>query len=328
MHNITMAAAINEALDLAMSRDDKVILMGEDISDPTGGILQVTKGLSTKYGTDRVRATPIAEQAIIGAAIGSAMAGYKPVAEIMFVDFLPVCLDQIANHAAKLRYMSGGLTTVPITIRAMVGNGGNAAQHSQSLEAILMCVPGIKMVVPSTPADARGLMLSCIDDEDPCLFLEPMDYLFQRGPLDDDPQPIPLGTAKVLREGSDVTLLSWGGALVATNEAADLLAADGISAEVIDIRSLVPLDRQTILRSVSKTRRAAVVHSATRFAGPGAEIASLIHEELFSDLQAPVLRLGALDAPIPHSPSLLADFFPTGASVATAVTKSVNAGAH
>jgi len=323
-----MADAINEALDLALSRDDKVILMGEDIADPTGGILKVTKGLSTKYGTDRVRATPIAEQAIIGAAIGSAMAGYKPVAEIMFVDFLPVCLDQVVNHAAKLRYMSGGLTTVPITIRAMVGNGENAAQHSQSLEAIFMSVPGMKIVVPSTSADARGLMLSCIDDEDPCLFLEPMACLFQRGEVDDDPQPIPLGTANVLREGNDVTFLSWGGALAATNEAADLLAADGISAEVVDLRCLVPLDRQTILRSVGKTRRAVVVHSATRFAGPGAEIAAFIHEELFGDLQAPVLRLGALDAPIPYSPSLLADFFPTGASIAAAVTKSVEAGAH
>jgi pyruvate/2-oxoglutarate/acetoin dehydrogenase E1 component len=328
MRTVTMAAAINEGLDTAMSRDDHVILLGEDIADPAGGVVKITKGLSAKYGRERVLATPIAEQAIVGAAIGASMAGYKPVAEIMFMDFLPVCLDQVVNHAAKLRYMSGGLTTVPITIRALIGNGDNAAQHSQSLEAIFMSVPGLKIVVPSTPADARGLLLSCIADEDPCLFFEPLSLLFKRGEVDDDPVPVPLGQAKVVREGTDITLLAWGGAMTPTLEAAQLLAGEGVNAEVIDVRTLVPLDRKTILSSVKKTRRAAVVHAATRFAGPGAEIAAMITEELFDELRGPVLRFAAPDAPIPYSRSLLTDFFPAGRAIADSAAKAVGAGAN
>jgi pyruvate/2-oxoglutarate/acetoin dehydrogenase E1 component len=315
-------AALNDALDVALGLDPEVVLIGEDIADPIGGVAKVTNGLSTKYGTDRVRATPISEQAIVGAAIGAGLAGMRPVAEIMLMDFLAVCMDQVANHAAKLRYMTGGRTNVPITLRSMVGGGALGAQHSQSLEAWLMTTPGIKVVCPSGPLDAKGLLLSCIFDDDPCFFLESA-RLMRGGEPADVPRGdfrIPLGRAELKRAGDDVTVISWGRLVPEALAAADTLAERGISAEVVDLRSLVPLDLPTVLRSVSKTRRAVVVQAGVQFAGPSAEIASLITEELFGDLAAPVRRLGAPFVPFPAGP-IGAGVVPTAPHIVDAVAE-------
>ncbi|HVX23701.1 MAG TPA: transketolase C-terminal domain-containing protein [Acidimicrobiales bacterium] len=321
--NIT--GAVNTALSAAMARDPKLLVLGEDIADPIGGVWRTFAGLSTTYGTDRVRNTPISEQAIVGAAIGAALAGYRVVADIMFFDFIAVCLDQLANHAAKLRYMSGGVSGVPITVTTTVGSGRFGAQHTQSLEAWLMHTPGVKVVYPTTPEDAAGLMTACIDDDDPCLFIQHSGTLFKKSPkapsegpsAGSAPAPVPLGRADVKRQGTDVSIVAYGVAVRDALRAADALAEDGIAAEVVDLRSLVPLDVDTVLASVAKTRRAVVVHAATRFCGPGAEIAAVIGAELFGDLLAPVRRLGAEYVPVPFAAEL--DPFPSAGSVADAV---------
>ena len=239
---LTFRAAITQALDQAMAADDRVFLMGEDVADSAGGgVFHLTEGLSTKHGDDRVRNTPIAEEGIIGAAVGSAIAGMRPVPEIMFMDFLGVCFDQLSNHAAKLRYMSGGRTPVPMTMRvSMVGGTPIGAQHSQSLEAILMHTPGLKVVFPSTPYDAKGLLMACIEDEDPCVFIEATSLMMKRGPVPTDPYTIPLGKAAIRRAGDDVTIISYGRMMNDVIKAAEELAGDGTSAEVIDLRSLAP----------------------------------------------------------------------------------------
>jgi pyruvate/2-oxoglutarate/acetoin dehydrogenase E1 component len=314
----TLAGALNEAMDVALALDPKVILLGEDVADPAGGVFKVSKGLSSKHGTDRVRATPIAEQAIIGAAIGAALGGHRPIAEVMFFDFITVCLDQVVNHAAKLRYMSGGHTPVPMTIRTTVGSSRFGAQHAQSLEAWFMHTPGINVVFPSTPADARGLLLSAIFGDDPTLFIEHSELLFTaKGPVPDGDVRIPFGVAETRRAGDDVTVIAYGPQVGHALSAADALALEGIRAEVIDLRTLVPLDRNSILASVSRTGRAVVTHDATRTAGVGAEIASLITEELFGDLQAPVARLGGAFVPVPFSTALHS--FPTTEHIIDAV---------
>ena len=318
------AGAMTSALECAMSADDKVIILGEDVADPIGGVFKVTKGLSTKFGTRRVRATPISEQAIIGTAIGLSMAGYRPVAEIMFFDFITVAMDQIVNHAAKLRYMSGGATPAPITIRTTVGGSRFGAQHAQSLEAWFMHTPGIKVVMPSGPRDAKGLLESCIFDDDPCLYIEHMGLAFsitEEVPVGDF--RLPLGKANVIRAGTDMTIISYGPMVRPSLEASATLAADGIDCEVIDLRTLSPLDLDTIFESVTKTRRAAVVHEATRFCGPGAEISSQIHEELFGELLAPVVRLGAAYTPVPFSTALSG--YPTHDTIVAAVQSAVRA---
>ncbi len=309
--------AINDALDVALGGDPTVILMGEDIADPAGGVVKATAGLSTKYGTARVRATPISEQAIVGAAIGAAIAGFKPCAEIMISDFMMVCMDQIANHAAKLRYMSGGRTSVPLTLRMMnAGNVGSfGAQHSQSLEAWVAHIPGLKVVTASTPADAKGLLLSCIHDPDPCIFIEPMRCYFTPGLVPEGDYRVPLGKAAVRRQGKDVTLISYGWGMQEVGAAAEILAKDGIDAEVIDLRSLVPLDLPTVLASVDKTRRCVIMHAGVEFCGFGAELGSRIHEALFDKLAAPVARLGARYTPIPFSKPLEALHFPDAAGI-------------
>lgn len=318
---MTMAVALNSALDHAMDLDDKVIVIGEDVADPAGGVLKVTKGLSTKYGTGRVRATPIAEQAIVGAAIGAALGGYRPVAEVMYMDFTAVCLDQIVNHAAKLRYMSGGATPVPLTIRTCIGMQRFGAQHAQSLEAWFMHTPGIKVVMPSSAIEAKGLLASCIADDDPCLFVENFAMIFsQKGEVPVGEYRIPLGEAAVKREGSDVSVITYGAAVHTALDAAEKAASAGISLEVIDLRTLVPLDWDTVLGSVGRTRRAIVLHDATTFCGPGAEIASRITEELFEELLAPVKRLGAAYTPAPYAPSGLG-FLPTAADVLEGATR-------
>lgn len=320
MAEISISRAINQALDLALASDPSVIILGEDVADPAGGALKLTRGLSTKHGTARVRDTPISETAIVGAAIGAALDGLRPVAEIMFMDFLMVCMDQVANHAAKLRYMSGGRTGVPLTIRTVVAAGRSfGAQHSQSLEGWLMHMPGINVVCPSTPADAKGLLTACIEDDDPCVFMETLALLGVRGEVPDGHYTVPLGSAAIRRPGSDVTIIAWGLTVGAALAAADELASEGVEAEVLDLRSLAPLDRGSILSSVGRTRRAVVAHAAVGVAGPGAEIAAMITEELWGTLDRPVARLGAAAAPVPFAPELEALYYPTATSIAAAV---------
>lgn len=305
VEEMTSAVAMQSALDCALAADDKVILLGEDIADPIGGVFKVTKGLSTKYGTHRVRATPISEQAIVGTAVGLSLAGYRPVAEIMFFDFITVAMDQLVNHATKLRYMSGGATPAPITVRTTVGGSRFGAQHAQSLEAWFMHTPGIKVVMPSNPLDAKGLLTSCIFDDDPCLFIEHLNLAYSsKAEVSVGELRIPLGKANVLRAGSDVTLITYGPTVSLVNAAAETLAAEGISVEVIDLRTLMPLDLETVFESVTRTRRAVVVHEATQFMGPGAEISCQIQEQLFGELLGPVLRVGAKFTPVPFSQGL------------------------
>ncbi|MDG2003387.1 MAG: thiamine pyrophosphate-dependent enzyme [Novosphingobium sp.] len=301
---MALAEAILSAQTIAMAANPEVFILGEDVGDPHGGVFGTNRGLQTEHGKTRVRPTPIAETAIIGAAIGSSIAGMNPIAEIMFTDFLGVCLDQIVNHAAKQRYMSGSTTHAPMTIRVQAGGGmgGFGAQHSQSMEAWLLHSPGVKVLYPSNPVDAKGMLLSCIDDPDPCVIIESLMLLFtQKGEVPVGDYRIPLGVAKVVREGTDVTLISYGWELNMTLAAAGELEKQGISAEVIDLRSLVPIDYFRVLKSVKKTGRALVVHAAVEFCGFGAEIASTINEELWGDLKAPAIRLGAQYAPIAYS---------------------------
>jgi pyruvate/2-oxoglutarate/acetoin dehydrogenase E1 component/TPP-dependent pyruvate/acetoin dehydrogenase alpha subunit len=314
-----MLEAVRDAQAIALESDKNVFLLGEDIGDPPGGVFATSKGLQDKYGKARVRPTPIAETAIIGAGVGAALVGMRPIAEIMFNDFAGVCLDQIFNHAAKQRYMSGAATHVPMTIRMMVGGGigGFGAQHSQSLEAWFTHTPGLKVVFPSTPFDAKGLLLSCIFDPDPCICLESIKMLRGiRGEVPVGDYRIPLGVAKVRREGSDITLISYGWQVQECLAAAEELQGEGVSAEVVDLRTLVPLDHARVLDSVKKTRRALVVHAAIEFCGFGAELASTIGEELFSTLKAPVGRLGAAFAPIAYSREIETNQIPHARSIA------------
>ncbi len=323
----TFGEAVNEALDIALSSDPSVLVLGEDLEDPAGGIVKQTYELSTKHGRSRVRGTPISEQAIVGASIGASMMGMKPVAEIMVCDFAMVCMDQIANHAAKLRYMSGGRTSVPITIRMLTaGNVGSfGAQHSQSLEAWFAHAPGLKVVAPSNAYDAKGLLLSAIHDPDPCIVLEAMRCYFVPGEVGVGDYRIPIGTAAIRQTGTDVTLISYSWGMQEVFAAAEALQADGVSCEVIDLRSIVPLDLNRILESVSKTGRAVVVHPAVEFCGFGAELSSKIHENLFGQLKAPVARVGAAYTPIPFNQRLEALHFPNAARVIGAAKKTLSA---
>lgn len=320
---ISFAQAINQALDEAMGADPKVMIMGEDIADAQGGgVFKATKGLSTKYGTGRVRTTPIAEQAIMGAAVGAAIAGYRPVAEIMFMNFLTVCMDQLVNHAAKLRFMSGGKTWVPLTVRCTTGAGvGFGGQHSDMLEAWFAHVPGMKVVSASNPAEAKGLLLSAIEDDDPTLFIEDIMMYSQQGEAPEPGFKVPLGKARVRREGSDVSVITYGRPVRLMDEMAERLAGEGINVEVIDLRTIAPFDEETVLNSVAKTGRAVIVHEAIKSFGTGAEISSRIHEELFSDLKAPVQRIGSKYSPVPFSPPLEQAFLYSEDEVTTAIKR-------
>lgn len=313
--------AVNLALDDAMGQDPNVIVLGEDVADgQEGGIVGVTKGLSSKYGDSRVRSTPIAEQAIIGAAIGAAIVGMRPVAEIMLMNFTTVAMDMIVNHAAKLRFMSGGQTHVPITIRTMTGAGfGTGGQHADYLEAWFAHTAGIKVVAPSSPAEAYGLMLSCIFDDDPCLFIENMPTYWNPGAAPQRGVRIPLGKANVLRTGGDVTVISYSRIMGDCVAVADRLANEGINVELVDLRTIAPFDAHTVLESVAKTRRAVIVHEALKSFGVGAEIAACINEELFGQLKSKVVRLGARQCPVPFSKPLEMAFMPSQADIEAAV---------
>ena len=318
---MAMFEAVQSALDLSMQIDKNVYCLGEDIGDDPGGVFKCFKGMQTKWG-ERIRPTPIAEQAIIGCATGSALVGMRPVAEIMFADFVGVCMDQITNHAAKQRYMSGATTTVPMTVRMICGGGigGFGAQHSQSTEALLLHHPGLKIVYPSTPTEAKGLLMSCIFDEDPCIQFESMMLTYalkEEVPVGD--YRIPLGVAKVKREGTDITLITYGWQVMQCLKAAEELAKEGINAEVLDLRTLLPLDYDRILASVEKTGRALVVHAAVEFCGLGSEIAATINESLFSKLKAPASRFGAHYAPIAYSKIIETAQVPNAGSIVARV---------
>ena len=318
---ITMAQAINMALHDAMEEDPTVLALGEDIADREGGgVVGMTKGLSTKFGSERVKSTPISEQAIVGAAIGASLIGFKPVAEIMLMNFMTVASDMVVNHAAKLRFMSGGQTSVPITIRTMTGAGmQNGGQHSDFLEAWFAHVAGLKVVIPSTPEDAYGLLRSCIDDPDPCIFVETLPALFTPGAPFERGIRVPIGEAKVVHDGRDVTVIAYGRMVSEIAKIAETLADEDISVEVLDLRSIAPFDEEAILASVEKTGAAVVVHEAVRKFGIGAEIASMIHERLHKKLRAPVVRLGARYAPVPFSKPLEAASLPAIGDVENAI---------
>jgi pyruvate/2-oxoglutarate/acetoin dehydrogenase E1 component len=299
---VSVRTAINRTLDDLLGSDSRVVLLGEDIEDPGGGVFGITRGLSTRY-PGRVRDTPISEQAIVGAAIGAALAGMRPVAEIMFMDFLAVCLDQLVNHAAKIRYMSGGKTPVPLVVRTAVGGGlGVGAQHSQMLEAWLAHVPGLKVVVPSTPTDARALLRACVYDEDPCIFIEQVPNYAYKEPVEE--VEVELGSAVVRRAGTDVSIITYGRQTHEVVAVAQELSAEGIEAEVVDLRSIVPLDIDAVLTSVRKTKRAVVYNEEVVRGGFGAELSAQISSGCFGDLEAPVERVGAAACPLPYAKGL------------------------
>jgi acetoin:2,6-dichlorophenolindophenol oxidoreductase subunit beta len=323
--DMTFVEALNLAMEEALGRDERVVLLGEDIADPSGGILGATRGLSTKYGEDRVRDTPISEAAIVGAAVGAALAGYRPVAEIMIMDFIGIAIDQIVNHAAKMRYMTAGRLSSAITVRtATLGGHGTGATHSQSLEAWFTHIPGLKVAVPATPADAKGLLTTAIFDDDPVVFVETGILYGTRGPVPEGDYSVPFGQAEISRAGRDVTVVTYGRGVGESLAAAVALEREGVNVEVLNLRTLVPLDMDTVLQSVSRTRRAVVAHFATRFAGPGAEIAATINEELFGQLAAPVGRVGARFTPIPQAKALENAALPQSSDIADAVRRTVS----
>jgi acetoin:2,6-dichlorophenolindophenol oxidoreductase subunit beta len=305
---MTVGAALRDALDVALALDAKVVLLGEDVADPAGGVFGVTKGLSTTHGEVRVRSTPIAEQAIIGAAVGAALNGYRPVAEIMLMDFLAMGLDQLAQHGARTRYLSGGEVGVPMTVRTAAGAGpGLGGQHASMLEAWLVHTPGLKVVAPATPADAKGLLLSAIFDDDPVVVVEPLPLYWDdacAAAVPDGDVRVPIGRAEVRRTGRDATIVTYGRPLHDCLAMANAVAAEGLDVEVVDLRTLAPWDEETVVSSVAKTRNAVVVHDAVTRGGFGAEVASRIHEELFADLEHPVLRVGAPPTPPPYAANL------------------------
>jgi pyruvate dehydrogenase E1 component beta subunit len=313
--------ALNLALHDALETDNDVIVFGEDLADPEGGgVIGVTRGLSTAFGDARVRSTPISEQAIIGAGIGAAIAGMRPVTEIMLMNFTTVAMDMIFNHAAKLRFMSGGQTHVPLVIRTMTGSGmGTGGQHSDYLEAWFAHMPGMKVVTYSSPKEAYGLLLGSIFDDDPVIFIEHLPGYFATGPAPVRGSVIPLGSANVMRPGIDITLISYGAMVNQALAAAGDLQQHGISAEVIDLRTIAPFDIDTLLTSVGKTGRALVVHEAVRSFGVGAEIAAELSERLHGRLKAPIARLGAAFCPVPFSKPLESAFSPTAVSIASKV---------
>ena len=329
---LSFQQAINEALDQEMSRDESVIVMGEDVvggqgadgeMDAWGGVLGVTKGLYGKHG-DRVMDTPISESAFIGAAIGAASSGSRPVVELMFNDFLGVCFDQIFNQAAKFRYMFGGKAKTPVVIRTMIGSGFRAAaQHSQSLYSLFTHIPGLKCVVPATPYDAKGLLIEAIRDDDPVIFFEHKKLYPLEGEVPQELYTIPFGEAEVVREGGDTTIVTLAEMVHESLQAAEALAADGVECEVIDLRTTSPLDRETILESVETTGRVVVVDEANPRCSMATDIAALIAQEAFGALKAPIQMVTAPHTPVPFADNLEDLYKPNANKIAAAVRSVV-----
>lgn len=319
MAQIRFVDALNQAMAAEMERDPQVIVLGEDVA--VGGPFGVTAGLAEKFGERRIINTPISEDSIMGMATGAAIAGKRPIVEIMFIDFLTLAMNQLVNHAAKLRYMSGGQLSVPMVIRVQQGAaGGWGAQHSQSLESWFQHVPGLKMVAPSNAADATSLLRAAIRDNDPVLFLEHRDLYFRKYDVAVT-EADGLHAARIVRPGHDLTIIAYSKLVREAVTAAEQLAGHGVSAEVIDLRSLVPLDMDTVIGSVKKTNRALVVHEAVLNGGLGAEVAARIQETAFDWLDAPVHRLGAPFAPVPATPVLEKAFVPNANSIVASVEK-------
>ena len=317
---LSFPAALNEALEQEMKRDDSVFVMGEDVGE-TGGIFTVTKGLMDKFGEERVRDTPISEATFVGCGVGAAIAGMRPVVEIQIFDFIALTMDMLVNQAAKFRYMLGGGPTVPLVVRGPQGGGIRmAAQHSQSLEAWFTHVPGLVVVAPSTPYDAKGLLVSAIRDDNPVIFLETkLSYVGAGGPVPEELYAIPIGKADVKREGTDVTVLATMAMVPRALTAATQLAREGIDVEVVDPRTLRPLDEETILASVRKTNRLVIVHEAWQTGGFGAEVSALAVEKGFDYLDAPIQRVGARDVPMPYNDELELEVIPSIERIANAV---------
>jgi acetoin:2,6-dichlorophenolindophenol oxidoreductase subunit beta len=312
---LTFARAINEALQEEMARDERVLVLGEDVGQ-AGGVYKLTEGLQARFGPERVMDTPISEAGIVGLGIGAAMTGMRPVVEVMFGDFIALAMDQLVNQAAKAHYMSGGKLQVPIVVRTTMGAGRRlAAQHSQSLHAWVSHIPGLKVVVPSTPYDAEGLLKTAIRDNSPVVFFEDKVMYRDRGPVPAEGYMLPFGTADVKRAGDDITLVAVSSMVSVALRAAEQLQADGISAEVIDPRTLTPLDEAGLVRSVANTSRCIVIDEGYRRFGATAELAAIISHQAFDYLDAPVERIGALDVPIPFSPVLEDATIPTEAMV-------------
>ena len=319
----TFLEAIREGLREEMTRDPAVYLLGEDVA--LGGPFGVTAGLAETFGENRVVNTPISEGAVMGLAIGAAAVGLRPVIEIMFVDFITLAMDQLVNHAAKLHYMSGGQLKVPLTVRVQCGLSGNmGAQHSQSLEAWLAHVPGLKVVMPSTPADAKGLLKAAIRDDNPVVFIEHRGLYWTKGNSAQPETVVPIGKAAIAREGSQITIATFGRQVAPSLEAAAELSTVGISVEVIDLRSLLPLDVPTLVESVKKTSRLLIVHEAVADGGIGAEIAMRVQQEAFYDLDGPILRLAAPFSPIPSSSALDKYFAPGKSEIVQAIRGALN----
>jgi pyruvate dehydrogenase E1 component beta subunit len=323
---ISLAQAVNEALAEELRRDPTVFVIGEDVAE-AGTPFKVLSGLVEEFGPKRVIDSPISEAGITGLGLGAAMTGMRPVVDIMFGDFLTLVMDQLGNQAAKVHYMSGGRLKAPLTVRTTLGaTRRSAAQHSQSLHAWVAHVPGLKVALPSTPYDAKGLLKTAIRDDNPVVLFEDKMMFATKGPVPEDEYTIPFGTADVKREGNDVTIIATSSMVYVALEAAKLLDAEGVSAEVVDPRTLVPLDRDTLVASARKTGRAIVVDEGHRSYGASAELAALVSELAFYDLDAPVLRLAAMDVPVPFSPVLEDETVPTPERVAEAAQTLVRGG--
>ncbi len=324
MSEKSYSAAIRDTMAQEMRRDPRVFVIGEDI-EVLGGIFGCTKGLAEEFGSERIRNTPISESAFIGAGLGAACAGMRPIVELMYMDFSLVSMDQIINQVAKTRYIFGGKAKIPLVIRGQQGVGrGNAATHSQSMEAVFMHFPGIKVAMPSTPSDAAGLLRTAIRDDNPTMIIEHKQLYIKKGEVSDDPDfMIPFGKAKIVREGSDATVIATHTYVYKAVEIAEKLAAEGISVEVIDPRTLVPFDSETVINSVKKTGRAVIVHEAHKTAGIGAEIAAQIAENAFEYLDAPVIRLGAKQCPLPFNLGLENAVVPQPEDIYQAVRRSL-----
>ncbi len=322
MATLSYREAVAAGIAQEMRRDDTVVFLGEDVA-AAGGVFKTTEGLQAEFGKMRVRDTPIAEQAILGAAMGAAMTGLKPIAEIMFSDFFAVCWDIVVNQIAKTRFMSDGQCSFPLVIRSANGGGSRfGAQHSQSVENWAMAVPGLKVVAPSSPADVKGLLAAAIQDPDPVLFFEQKSLYGTKGEVPDGDHVVPLGEAKVLRAGSDVTIVALAAMVPKAMAAADTLQNEhGISAEVIDVRCLVPLDTTTIFASVSKTARLVTVEENPRLCGWGAEVSSLVAEELFWDLEGPIVRVTTPHQPLPSADALEDAILPSVGRIVDSVRK-------
>lgn len=324
MRELTYREACREALRQELQRDENIFLLGEDICR-YGGAYKVTKGLFEEFGPERVMDTPLAETGIAGAALGAALAGLRPVAEIMYIDFSFLCMDQIFNQIAKIRYMSGGSAMVPLVIRTQMGRkGSGAAQHSQCLEALYVHIPGIKVVTPSTPYDAKGLLTASIRDNDPVVFIECSSLYGSKGEVPEEPYTLPLCKAEVKREGNDITIVAVSRMVIESLEAASELEREGISVEVIDPRTLKPLDEEVLLESVEKTHRLLIVHEACKTGGFGAEVAAIVSEKALNSLDSPIKRVAACDTPIPFAPKMEEFVLPNKDDIVAGIRELMN----